>query len=410
MNKIPKLGIAVPNDWAVSSLDLHTSKIGSGATPRGGSSVYVAKGIALIRSQNVYDHTFKKDGLAYLSDEAADALKGVALRENDVLINITGDSILRTTIVPTDILPARVNQHVSIVRSDGSLVPMFIQKWLSTPAMKDYMLGLSSGGTRKAITKGHIQSLPIPVPPLPEQRAIAATLGALDDKIESNQHSVFLLNELIDAFSEKYGERLESVALGELVTVNKKSVNPQKLGDVDVNHFSLPAFDAGARPEIVPAATILSNKYVVPQNAILVSRLNPRFDRTWWVSLSEDVPALASTEYLVLSTKTHLDLAAVWLAVRDPYFRDELPKRVTGTSGSHQRVRPDDVLNIEVPDFRSVSAKIKSATLSLLERADGLRREADKLSSLRDALLPELMSGRIRVDEAREVINEETAR
>src|SRR5699024_10725879 len=177
----------------------------------------------------------------------------------------------------------------------------------------------------------------------------------------------------------------------------KESVNPSKLGGATVDHFSLPAFDSGARPERVAASTIMSNKLKVPKSAILLSRLNPRFNRTWWASAGTETSALASTEFLVLTSEDALELAAVWLAVRDSFFREELPKRVTGTSGSHQRVRPDDVLAIEVPDFRGASLKVKQLTLGLLMRADSLRIESDRLTALRDVLLPDLLSGRMQV-------------
>lgn len=397
MTLLPGLNLELPPSWNAATLDDVTSKIGSGATPRGGSAVYVASGPALIRSQNVYDHEFKPEGLVFLSSEAAKALRGVTVEPGDVLINITGDSILRTAVVPDTVLPARVNQHVAIVRSNGKVCPGFLQKWLSSPSMKDYMLGYSSGGTRKAITKGHLQSFPIPLPPIEEQRAIAATLGALDDKIESNRRAVASISDLLDAQSEKLGAGIPTVPLGVMATSVKDTANPSKLGDALVDHFSLPAFDSGARPERVAAATIKSNKLRVPRGAILLSRLNPRFNRTWWASTGTETWALASTEFLVLTSEDDLELAAVWLAVRDPFFREELPKRVTGTSGSHQRVRPDDVLAIEVPDFRSAAPEVKKSTLALLMRAESLRMESDHLTALRDALLPELLSGRMRV-------------
>ncbi|WP_260272556.1 restriction endonuclease subunit S [Propionibacterium freudenreichii] len=397
MTVLPGLNLELPSSWSVATLAEVTSKIGSGATPRGGSSVYVASGPALIRSQNVYDHEFKSEGLAFLSQEAATTLRGVTVESGDVLINITGDSILRTVIVPDAVLPARVNQHVAIVRSNGKIHPGFLQKWLSVPLMKTYMLGYSSGGTRKAITKGHLQSFPIPLPPMEEQRAIAATLGALDDKIESNRRAVASISDLLDAQSEKFGADLPTVPLGVVATSVKDTVNPSKLGDAVVDHFSLPAFDSGARPERVAATTIKSNKLRVPQRAVLLSRLNPRFNRTWWASTRAGTSALASTEFLVLTSEDGLELGAVWLAVRDPFFREELPKRVTGTSGSHQRVRPDDVLAIEVPDFRGAASEVKQSTLALLTRAESLRIESDRLTALRDTLLPELLSGHMRI-------------
>lgn len=397
MTVLPGLGLELPDSWGATTLMEVTSKIGSGATPRGGSSVYVDSGPALIRSQNIHDHDFRTEGLAFLTDEAATSLRGVTVEPGDVLINITGDSILRTALVPTSVLPARVNQHVAIVRSNGKVDPVFLQKWLSLPLMKEFMLGHSSGGTRKAITKGNLQAFPVPLPPLSEQHAIAATLGALDDKIESNRRAISLSEQLLDALSEQSGADLPRIALSELADSHKGSVNPTKLEDALVRHYSLPAFDDGARPERTPASSIKSNKLVVPQDAILISRLNPRFNRTWWVSGADDTPAMASTEFLVLTASDELSLAGLWLALRDEHFKTELPRRVTGTSGSHQRVRPDDLLAIKVPDVRQLSVETKKGALALLQRIDQFRSESSRLTALRDQLLPELLSGRIRV-------------
>ena len=112
--------------WDIVKLGDVCSKIGSGATPKGGSTVYVEKGTTFIRSQNVYNLAFAYDGLVYINDDAANKLKGVTLEENDILLNITGDSVARTCIVPSNILPARVNQHVVIVRPrEDALNPVF---------------------------------------------------------------------------------------------------------------------------------------------------------------------------------------------------------------------------------------------------------------------------------------------
>jgi type I restriction enzyme S subunit len=97
----------IPFGWRFRPLVEVTTKIGSGATPRGGSAVYLPQGTSFIRSQNVLDHEFEWSGLARITDEAAQDLRGVTVREGDVLLNITGDSILRTCVVDSSALPAR---------------------------------------------------------------------------------------------------------------------------------------------------------------------------------------------------------------------------------------------------------------------------------------------------------------
>lgn len=161
-----------------------TSKIGSGATPRGGSNEYKEEGISLIRSQNVLDFNFSKSGLAYIDESQAEELKNVEVQKNDVLLNITGDSVARCCIVPEEILPARVNQHVSIIRSDPFLSD-YRYIFYALEMLKDELLMRSEiGATRKALTKSMLEELEIMYPPLPEQKAIASVLSSLDNKID----------------------------------------------------------------------------------------------------------------------------------------------------------------------------------------------------------------------------------
>ncbi len=113
---------------------------------------------------------------------------------------------------------------------------------------------------------------------------------------------------------------------------------------------------------------------------------------------------MSSTEFLVLEPRADVSLGAVWLGVRDQAFVGELVRRATGTSGSHQRVRPADAMAMEVPDARSAPAATVAMAEALLTLSRQRRVESRRLASLRDALLPELLSGRIRVPEAREAV------
>jgi type I restriction enzyme S subunit len=151
----------IPKGWEVAKLKELTSKIGSGATPRGGSEVYVDEGPALIRSQNVYDYEFRWPGLARLTDKSAEELKNVEVMKNDVLLNITGDSILRTCVVDPEALPARVNQHVAIIRAINSIPANYLHFYLVQESMKTFLIGMSAGATRHAITKGHLESIDV---------------------------------------------------------------------------------------------------------------------------------------------------------------------------------------------------------------------------------------------------------
>ena len=255
---------------------------------------------------------------------------------------------------------------------------------------------LKNGTSNPSLTREAFGAQYFPVPPPSDQRSIAATLGALDDKIGSNRRAISIAHDLLDTIADRESALLPSASLGDLTSLNRATTNPSTLGDEMVDHFSLPNFDANGQPEFVSATSIKRNKIDIVGNSILVSRLNPRIDRMWWARPRPDISALASTEFAVLTASSDTELAALWLAVRDPYFREELPRRVTGTSGSHQRVRPDDLLMIDVPDVRLLDQLTKLTTLNLLGLCAARRRETAQLAALRDALLPELLSGRIR--------------
>ena len=156
----------VPNGWRKVPLAQITTKIGSGFTPRGGDASYLTEGIPLIRSLNVYNDTFQDDGLAFLSDEQADALAGVTVESQDVLLNITGASVARCCMAPERYLPARVNQHVMIIRVDREKAnAFFVHGAINSDERKRQLLSYAQkGSTREALTKEMISNFEIILP------------------------------------------------------------------------------------------------------------------------------------------------------------------------------------------------------------------------------------------------------
>lgn len=176
-----------------------TTKIGSGATPSGGKQSYKTTGIALIRSLNVFDLNFSYDELAYINDEQAKKLNNVTIEPDDILLNITGASVARCCILPKNLLPARVNQHVSIIRINKGLAnPYFIQYLLVSPYYKQKLLSIAQGGaTREALTKESIENFEIIIPKSKNtQDKIAKILSNYDDLIENNNKRIKILEEM----------------------------------------------------------------------------------------------------------------------------------------------------------------------------------------------------------------------
>ncbi|HUG23258.1 MAG TPA: hypothetical protein VMN83_12095, partial [Albitalea sp.] len=168
-----------PKGWPQVLIGDHASKIGSGATPRGGEESYKAAGITLIRSMNVRDGAFLRDGLAFIDDEQAAQLEGVVVEYADVLLNITGASVARVCRAPADVLPARVNQHVAIIRPTATFNPCFLEQCLLSPSVKERLLKIArAGATREAITKSAIEQFRIISPPREVQDQFATRANA----------------------------------------------------------------------------------------------------------------------------------------------------------------------------------------------------------------------------------------
>ena len=235
----------------------------------------------------------------------------------------------------------------------------------------------------------------VPAPVLDEQRAIAEVLGALDDKIAANDRLVAVAESLIIA---RASQEVGRCRISDVAEHLKKSLSPSLLGTSPVNHYSLPAFDARRLPSVEVADSILSSKFDLASPAVLLSKLNPRFPRVWDVP-SPISPAVASTEFVVLQPR-EVSTSVLWAVLSQPGLGQTLLDKASGTSGSHQRVRPQEILDAEISDPRALPTEVAELITSLGSRVQLARRESQGLGALRDALLPELMSGRLRVKDA----------
>src|SRR5690606_12071784 len=131
---------------------------------------------------------------------------------------------------------------------------------------------------------------------LSDQRAIAAVLGALDDKIAVNERIANTAERLSLALASEALWK-ERIPLGDLVRHLREQVAPSSIEAARVAHYSLPAFDQGRLPEIIQPKEIKSAKFRVSAGAVLLSKLNPATPRAWNVEPDPSLPALASTEF-----------------------------------------------------------------------------------------------------------------
>ncbi|KQB43883.1 Type i restriction enzyme ecobi specificity protein [Flavobacterium daejeonense] len=192
--------------WKTDVLKNVTSKIGSGSTPRGGKEAYQAEGISLIRSLNIYDNEFKYKNLAFINDDQANKLKNVTVESNDVLFNITGASVCRCTVVPDEVLPARVNQHVSILRPiSNKLNPQFLSHLLISENIKIQLLGVGSAGgaVMEAITKEQLEKFNIPIPPIELQNQFAERVQLIETQKRQAQEALTKSEELFQSLLQR---------------------------------------------------------------------------------------------------------------------------------------------------------------------------------------------------------------
>ena len=225
-----------------------------------------------------------------------------------------------------------------------------------------------------------------------ERQAIAELLGAVDDKIAANHRVIDAAETLMVATAEPIAEY---VPLATLASRRTTALEPGEFADV-VAHFSLPAFDGGAQPQFVAAGSVKSAKFVLSGPCVLFAKLNPRIPRIWNVVQVPDEMALASTEFVVLRPDG-IDTSALWSAVRQRDVSDTLRQHVAGTSGSHQRIQPGDLLDVRVRDVRRLSTAAAETITNLGALCHARRAESASLATWRDAVLPLLISGKVRV-------------
>jgi type I restriction enzyme S subunit len=225
-----------------------------------------------------------------------------------------------------------------------------------------------------------------------EQRRIANVLGALDDLIDTNRAISQRAAALAVVLASTSPDHVRLIDLASVAEAR------QFRPDRSVDHFSIPAFDEARLPERIEGKAIKSGKLMIAQPTVLVSRLNPQTPRVW-MAYTSDVPGAASTEFVPLIAANSVAIEEVWAACASDGFATQMRARVTGTTGSHQRVDKAAIPQLIVGDVRQLAVAERTAIVSLVREAhESLVGAAEAVRS-RDELLPLLLSGRVRVEE-----------
>jgi type I restriction enzyme S subunit len=286
-------------------------------------------------------------------------------------------------------------------KSKGDAYPKFLYYLLKYLNLNDY----AEGSGHPLVTQSLLNSIQTRIPQnIEEQKSIASILSSLDDKIDLLHRQNATLEAMAETlfrqwFVEEAKEEWEEYQISDIadhIKINvKASANPTTL----YYHYSLPAFDEGQVPSKEFGSTILSNKFEVLPRTVLVSKLNPRFPRIWPIGDYLADNSICSTEFQVIRPKQPDMHTFLIFLLKSDSAKEELIMAASGTSGSHQRVRPEDILNIRfaVPSIER-AIEYSRCIEPMVKKMMANRTQVQTLSSIRDTLLPKLMSGRIGLD------------
>ncbi len=305
-------------------------------------------------------------------------------------------------------------------------------------AMGPELLRMDVGAANPTLNRNHVHPLPALRPPLPAQRAIASVLGALDDMIEVNRETNEALEEMartlfkswfVDfdpvraklegrppagmdaATAALFPDHFQDSELGQIpkgwevgkvsdfASLGRVAVNPGNYPSELFDHYSLPAFDDGRVPKLENGDSIMSNKFLVESDAVLLSKLNPHIPRVWLPDLHASRRSVCSTEFMVARAISGATREYLFSLFTNPYFASIYDTLVSGTTGSHQRISPESFLQMQiiVPPIPLIKS-FTNAVKPMFDTAHSNINESRDLATLRDTLLPKLLSGEVSVE------------
>lgn len=398
----------IPEDWMVERLGEQSEFVTSGS--RGWAQFYSESGALFIRSQNVRDGRLSFEDIQYVSAPIGAEGNRTKVKLNDLLITITGNSVGNVALVEQTFDEAYISQHVGLVRLKEPTRGAYICRYLSPNSPGNPQIaGSQSGQSKPGLNLQNLRDFRIALPPTPDElHAIATALSDVDALLNGLDRLIAKKRDLKQAAMQQlltgqtrlpcfHGE-WEVKRLGDVADLNRLSVVPASQPKLPFVHFSLPAFDDGKSAQVELGATIGSNKFRVPLNAVLVSKLNPRIPRIW---APKHVPenACASTEWLVLTPREGTEWEFLFVLCSSPDFCQQMELAATGTTGSHQRISPNTALDIRVAV--PVDQREQTAIATILSDMDAeiaaLEARRDKTRALKQAMMQELLTGRTRL-------------
>jgi len=385
-------------------------------------SEFQKTGVLFLNTASIVQNRLDLTQANFISLEKFNEIRKGRLQQFDIVITTRG-SIGKVALFNLTPLTGIINAQMLILRADSKVIdPKFLFYQLCDNRFQTKLKNFASGAAQPQIPMMDLKEIEIMVLPLPTQRKIAAILSTYDDFIENNTRRIKILEDMAQTLYREWfvhfrfpghekvpmvesplgliPQGWEILKYSDIVDLSRKGINPTKFPDEIFAHFSIPAFDSGQMPSLEEGSSIRSSKYLITEGCVLVSKLNPRIPRVWFPFLNTEHQAITSTEFLTLKPKPPVDCVFLYNLCRSPEFSAELAVRALGTSGSHQRVKPNDFLGMSVliPTELLLNS-FREKVASILNVVNTLRLKNVNLRQTRDLLLPKLISGEIDVSE-----------
>jgi type I restriction enzyme S subunit len=392
----------LPADWEVRPLgELGEALIGLTYTP----AQVRDHGTLVLRSSNIQNSALVFEDNVFVDAPIPERLKVIP---GDVLVCVRNGSralIGKSVLLDGRALGMTFGAFMAVYRSPiGKFVSFVFQSPILKRQIDEHL-----GATINQITNKSLASFRIPLPPLEDERnAITSALSDIDALLDGLTRLIAKKRDLKQAAMQQlltgrtrlpgFDAGWRAASLGEMARLSRSTVNPSSTPAELFTHFSLPSFDAGATPVIESGAAIGSNKFGVPQSAVLLSKLNPRIPRVW---APREIPlnAVCSTEFLVLLPRATVDRSFLRYVCLSPNVCSQMELHAIGTTGSHQRIQPTQAMRIEVS--MPVDIAEQGAIATLLSDMDAeltaLEARRAKTQALKQAMMQALLTGRIRL-------------
>ena len=288
--------------------------------------------------------------------------------------------------------------------NDAIVIPHFLYYVLSLLNLRKYNEGTSIPSLRIET----LNRLELYIPPVSEQKKILSFIEPIEEKIDINSRINRNLSEQAQAIYESWFVSFEKFGgmvpldwgegvLGDIAEIKTTTFKPDKEPDVIVEHYSIPALDEKHFPIFELAEGIKSNKYLLNKNSVMISKLNPDIKRIWRPMCLSD-RSVCSTEFIVFEAKNKKNKDFIFSILDSDNFSNHLCSHVTGSTGSRQRAVPKATLDFKVLIPPSeVIEQFCSMVTPIYDLIGVNEIENQRLSELRDSLLPKLMSGELNV-------------